>query len=117
MAGRALLKAADDAIIQLKDIASRVLMCSPDELGVGNERVYVRDEPDIYVEVKDICYGYKYPHGHAIGGQVIGRGEYMLRHLTHIDPKTGIGRPGPEYTEAGAFFMLYCFVILFKIDR
>lgn len=100
MAGRALLKAADDAIVQLKDIASRVLMCSPDELEVGNEKVYVRDEPDIYIEVKDICYGYKYPHGYAIGGQVIGRGEYMLRHLTHIDPKTGVGRPGPEYTVA-----------------
>ncbi|MBC2723471.1 xanthine dehydrogenase family protein molybdopterin-binding subunit [Desulfosporosinus sp.] len=100
MAGRALLKAADDAIVQMKDIASRVLMCSPDELEVGNERVYVKNEPDIYIKVKDICYGYKYPHGYAIGGQVIGRGQYMLRHLTHIDPKTGVGRPGPEYTVA-----------------
>ena len=98
MAGRALLTAADDALMQLKDIASRVLMCSADDLEVGNEMVYVRDEPDIFVKVEDICFGYKYPHGHAIGGQVIGRGQYMLRHLTHIDPKTGIGRPGPEYT-------------------
>lgn len=98
MAGRALLKAADDVIIQLKDIASRVLMCSPDDLEVGNEMVYAKDEPDIFIKVKDICYGYKYPHGYAIGGQVIGRGQYMLRHLTHLDHETGIGRPGPEYT-------------------
>ncbi len=98
MAGRALLKAADDAMMQLKDIASRVLMCSPDDLEVGNEMVYVRDEPDIFIEVKDICFGYKYPSGYSIGGQVIGRGQYSLRHLTHIDHETGVGRPGPEYT-------------------
>ncbi|KJF27143.1 aldehyde oxidase [Clostridium aceticum] len=98
MAGRALLKAADDVIVQLKDIASRVLMCSPDDLEVGNEMVYAKDEPDIFIKIKDICYGYKYPHGYAIGGQVIGRGQYMLRHLTHLDRETGIGRPGPEYT-------------------
>lgn len=98
MAGRALLKAADDVIIQLKDIASRVLMCSPDDLEVGNEMVYVRDEPNIFIQVKDICYGYKYPNGYSIGGQVIGRGQYMLRHLTHLDHETGVGRPGPEYT-------------------
>lgn len=98
MAGRALLKAADDAIIQLKDIASRVLMCSSDELEVGNEMVYVKDEPDIFIKVKDICCGYKYPNGYGIGGVVIGRGEYILKHLTHLDRETGVGRPGPEYT-------------------
>ncbi|AOY74618.1 xanthine dehydrogenase family protein molybdopterin-binding subunit [Clostridium formicaceticum] len=98
MAGRALLKAADDVIVQLKDIASRVLMCSPDDLEVENEMVYVRDEPDIFIKIKDICHGYKYPHGYSIGAQVIGRGQYTLRHLTHLDHETGIGRPGPEYT-------------------
>ncbi|WP_332697889.1 xanthine dehydrogenase family protein molybdopterin-binding subunit [Halalkalibacter lacteus] len=98
MAGRALLKAADDATEQLKDIASRVLMCSPDDLEVGNEMVYVRDEPDTFINVKDVCYGYKYPSGYSIGGQVIGRGSYTLRHLTHIDHETGQGKPGPEYT-------------------
>ncbi len=98
LAGRALIKAAEDAIHQLKDIASRVLMCSPDELDVGNERVFVRDEPDIFINVEDICYGYKYPNGYSIGSQIIGRGQFMLRHLTHLDPETGVGRPGPEYT-------------------
>ncbi|SDZ58088.1 CO or xanthine dehydrogenase, Mo-binding subunit [Evansella caseinilytica] len=98
MAGRALLKAADDAVVQLKDTASRVLMCSPDDLEVANDMIYVRDEPDTFIHVKDVCHGYKYPSGHSIGGQVIGRGNYILRHLTHIDHETGAGRPGPEYT-------------------
>jgi len=98
MAGRALLKAADDAIEQLKDIASRVIMCSPDDLEVGNDMVYVRDEPCTFINVQDVCYGYKYRSGYSIGGQVIGRGNYTLRHLTHINHETGVGKPGPEYT-------------------
>ncbi|WP_413375155.1 xanthine dehydrogenase family protein molybdopterin-binding subunit [Alkalihalobacillus sp. 1P02AB] len=98
MAGRALLKAADDVIAQLKDIASRVLMCSADDLEVGNEMVYVRDEPDLFMMVKDVCYGYKYPNGYGIGHQVIGRGNYTLRHLTHLHPDSGVGKPGPEYS-------------------
>jgi CO/xanthine dehydrogenase Mo-binding subunit len=98
MAGRALLNAADDVIKQLKDVSSRVLMCSPEDLEVGNEMVYVRDEPDIFIHVKDVCYGYKYPSGYSIGGQIIGKGQYTLRHLTHINPETGAGKPGPEYS-------------------
>lgn len=98
MAGRALLKAADDVIVQLKSIASRILMCSSDDLEVGNEMVYVKDEPDIFIKVEDVCCGYKYPNGYGIGGQIIGRGQYTLRHLTHLDHETGVGRPSPEYT-------------------
>lgn len=98
LAGRALLKAAEDAISQLKDIASRVLICSPDDLDIGFGKVFVKDEPSTYLFIKDICYGYKYPNGNSIGGQVIGTGNYMLRHLTHLDHETGIGKPGPEWT-------------------
>ncbi len=98
LAGRALLKAADDAVRQLRAIASRVLTCSPDDLEVGYEKVYVRDEPEIFVNVKDVCYGYDYPNGNTIGGQVIGKGTYTIRHLTHLDPETGIGKSGPEWT-------------------
>jgi CO/xanthine dehydrogenase Mo-binding subunit len=98
LAGRALLKAADDAAEQLGDIASRVLTCSPEDLEVGYEKVYVRDDPNTFVYVKDVCYGYQYPNGNSIGGQVIGRGNYTMRHLTHLDPQTGMGKTGPEWT-------------------
>lgn len=98
MAGRALVKAADDVIQQLKSIAAHVLICSPDDLEVGYDKIYVREEPDTFVEVKDVCYGYKYPNGYAIGGQIIGKGNYTLRHLTNLDKETGIGKTGPEYT-------------------
>jgi len=98
MAGRAVLAAAEDLIRQLKDIASRVLRCSPDDLEVGGERVFLRDDPKTGISIKDIAYGYTYPNGNAIGGQIIGRGNYILRHLTCLDPETGAGVPGPEWT-------------------
>ncbi|OQP24060.1 MULTISPECIES: xanthine dehydrogenase family protein molybdopterin-binding subunit [Geobacillus] len=97
MDGRAALAAADDAIRQLKDIAACVLRASPDDLEVGFGRVFLRDDPAIFLPIKDIAYGYKFPNGNAIGGQVIGRGRYILRHLTPLDPETGAGKPGPEW--------------------
>jgi CO/xanthine dehydrogenase Mo-binding subunit len=98
MAGRAALEAADDAICQLKAIASCVLRASVEDLEVGYGKVFLRDDPSIYVPVKDIAYGYKYPNGNAIGGQIIGRGNYILRHMTPLDKETGAGKPGPEWT-------------------
>ncbi|MBB5324956.1 CO/xanthine dehydrogenase Mo-binding subunit [Anoxybacillus tepidamans] len=98
MAGRAVLSAADDAIRQLKAIAACVLRASAEDLEVGYGKVFLRDDPSIYVPIKDIVYGYKYPNGNAIGGQLIGRGHYILRHLTPLDKETGAGKPGPEWT-------------------
>ncbi|MFC4182715.1 xanthine dehydrogenase family protein molybdopterin-binding subunit [Saccharococcus thermophilus] len=98
MAGRAALEAADDAIRQLKAIASCVLRASVEDLEVGYGKVFLRDDPSIYIPVKDIAYGYKYPNGNAIGGQIIGRGNYILRHLTPLNKETGAGKPGPEWT-------------------
>lgn len=98
MAGRAVLRAADDMIRQLKDIASCVLRVSPDDLIVENSRVFLRDDPNIGLGFEEIAYGYTYPNGNAIGGQIIGRGHYILRHLTTLDKETGAGKPGPEWT-------------------
>lgn len=100
MGGRAVLEAVDDVIRQLKEVAACVLRAPIEDLEVGNSRVFLRDDPAIGLEFKDVGYGYKYPNGNAIGGQIIGKGNYILRHLTTIDPETGAGRPGPEWTVA-----------------
>ncbi|MDR7000655.1 CO/xanthine dehydrogenase Mo-binding subunit [Neobacillus niacini] len=100
MGGRAVLEAADDVIRQLKEVAACVLRAPIEDLEVGNSRVFLRDDPAIGLEFKEVGYGYKYPNGNAIGGQIIGKGNYILRHLTTIDPETGAGRPGPEWTVA-----------------
>ena len=98
MVGRAVLNAADDLIKQLRASASYILNCSPEELEIAGERIYLKDDPTNYVDFKDIVHGHKHPNGNAVGGQIIGRGSYVVRHLTKLDPETGKGRPGPAWS-------------------
>lgn len=98
LVGRAILRAAEDVINQLSRIGAIALRCSPDELDVGGGRVFLRDNPKMGIEISKIAFGYTYPNGNSVGGQVIGRGSYVLKHLTILDPETGKGNPGPEWT-------------------
>ncbi|MEH7118194.1 xanthine dehydrogenase family protein molybdopterin-binding subunit [Neobacillus vireti] len=100
MGGRAVLEAADDVIRQLKEVAACVLRAPIQDLEVAHSRVFLRDDPSIGLDFKDVGYGYEYPNGNSIGGQIIGKGNIILRHLTHLDPETGEGKPGPEWTVA-----------------
>jgi CO/xanthine dehydrogenase Mo-binding subunit len=98
MAGRAVLEAADDVIHQLKEIASCVLRAPREDLVIADSRVFFRDDPAVGLDFSEICYGYQYPNGNSIGGQIIGHGNYILRGMTHLDPETGAGKTGPEWT-------------------
>ncbi|MBM7716130.1 CO/xanthine dehydrogenase Mo-binding subunit [Bacillus thermophilus] len=98
MAGRALLNAADDVIFQLKERASCILLAPIEDLEVGYEKIFLRDDPTIHIAVKEIAYGYTFPSGISIGGQIIGSGTYTLRHMTKLNKETGAGKHGPEWT-------------------
>jgi CO/xanthine dehydrogenase Mo-binding subunit len=98
MVGQAVLDAAEDAIRQLRTLAGTVLKCSPEDLEVRGGRVCLKDDPDLFLAVADIAHGYQYPDGDSVGGQVIGRGTYIMRHLTLLDEETGRGMPGPSWT-------------------
>lgn len=98
MIGRAVLEAAQDVIRQLKSIAAIAMKAPPEDLDVKGGRVYVKDDPDIYIEFKDIARGYRFEEGDSIGSQIIGRGGFIMRHLTLLDHETGKGRPGPAWT-------------------
>ncbi len=99
MAGRAVLAAADDAIRQLKDIGAMVMRVDPSQLEVGGQKVYMKSDPDNYVQFKDIVHGFKHQGGgNAVGGQIIGKGTYIMENLTILDPDTGKGRMGPAWT-------------------
>jgi len=98
LVGNAVLQAADDAIEQLKKIASIVLGCMPADLEVGGGKVFYKEKPEISIGIDKIANGYRFPNGNTIGGQIIGRGSYAMRNLTPLDPETGEGNPGPEWT-------------------
>ncbi|WP_260284876.1 xanthine dehydrogenase family protein molybdopterin-binding subunit [Peribacillus aracenensis] len=98
MAGRAAIQAAEDALLQIKKLASCVLRAPIEDIVLGQERVFMKGEPNIEIPFKRLVYGYTYPDGSTIGGQIIGRGQYTIPHITNLDPDTGAGRPGPEWT-------------------
>lgn len=98
MAGRAALQAADDALSQMKKIAAVVLRASVDDIEFEHERLFLKGEPTSSLSYKDVAYGYTYPNGNAIGGQIIGKGHYILQNMTFLHPETGAGKPGPEWT-------------------
>ena len=96
--GNALYRAAEDALNQIKSIASQVLGVAPYNLEVEDDRVYIKYDPETYIPLKDIVMGYTYPDGHAIGGPVIGRGSFVPERLTNLDPETGQGNAAAEWT-------------------
>lgn len=98
LVGNAVVRAAEDALRKLYRTASIVLRCLPDELQIGNGRVYLKSNPKEGVEIKDIALGYTYPNGNSIEGQVIGRGSFIMQHLSSLDKETGKGNLGPEWT-------------------
>lgn len=98
LAGRAVIAAADHAITQLKKTAAAVLKCSPDDLDIGGGKVFLKPDPALGVDIKDIALGYTYPSGHSINGQIVGVGKHIQRHLTPMDEQTGFGKPGPWWS-------------------
>lgn len=98
MVGNAIITAADDAIAQIKDTAAVVLRCSKDDLDVAGGRVFLKGNPEKYLDITEVIHGYMYPNGNSIGGQIIGRGGFVVKHLSPMDKDTGKGHPGPLWT-------------------
>jgi CO/xanthine dehydrogenase Mo-binding subunit len=98
MVGRAVEEAGEDAIRQILSLAAMALKCAHEDLALGQEQVYLKDDPSIYIDLSNIVHGYKYPDGNTVGSQVIGRGTYVIPHLTPLDQNTGKGKPAPYWT-------------------
>ncbi|NLG37224.1 MAG: xanthine dehydrogenase family protein molybdopterin-binding subunit [Clostridiales bacterium] len=98
MAGHAVVRAADDMLCQLRAIGSQALGCPAEEIEVAHGRLYSIKNPERFIALKDIVRGYKSATGESIGEPVLGRGGYMLKGLVMLDPETGEGRTGPQWT-------------------
>lgn len=98
MIGRAVLRAAEDLKHQILSLAATAMKCPPEDLSVTQEKVCLKDDANIYMAIKDMVHGYKYPNGTTVEGQIIGRGTFVMRHLTFMDKETGKGKPGPYWT-------------------
>lgn len=98
MAGHAVARAADDLISQLRGNGAEAFGCAADDIEVAYGRVYSKTNPERFIAFKDIVQGYKSPDGESLGEPVLGRGAFMLKGLSKLDPQTGQGKPGPAWT-------------------
>jgi len=98
LAGRAVLNAADDVINQLKNIASVALRSPMEDLEIADEKVYLKHNPKYAIGFQDLVHGLKYPDGNTVGSQIIGRGSFILNHLSPINEQTGKGKPSNAWT-------------------
>lgn len=98
MAGHAVMRAAEDIIGQLRSNGSQALGCPADDVEISNGRVFSKKNPEQFIAFRDIAQGYKSLTGKSIGVPVLGRGGFMLKGLSMLDPQTGQGKTGPEWT-------------------
>lgn len=98
MAGNAVMRAAEDALSQLKSNGAQALNCHVEEVDVAHGRVFSIKNPERFILLKDIVHGYKAGDGSSVGEPVIGRGGFMLKGLSELDPQTGKGKTGPAWT-------------------
>jgi len=96
--GNAVSEACDDLKEQLMEMATIVLRAARHELEFGRECLYVKQNPHNKVSFQQLCMGYTYENGNAIGGPLIGRGRAIAQGLTNLDPETGQGRPALDWT-------------------
>ena len=98
MAGHAVVRAADDILNQFRATGAEALDCPPEDIVVAHGRVFSKKNPDRFILFKDIAQGYKAPDGASVGEPALGRGGFMLKGLSHLDPGDGHGKSGPSRT-------------------
>lgn len=92
------MRAAEDALEQIRSVASQALGVDKDSLDFKDGRVFVRDDETRALDYREVVTGYMFPNGNSIGGPVIGRGRYVAEGLTNLDLETGQGLPALNWT-------------------
>lgn len=98
LAGRAVMDAAEDALLQLKQNASLALRVPVEDLEHGQERIYVRHQPKFCLGYQDLALGVVLPDGNAVGREVVGRGSSVMPHIGPLAEDTGKGKTGHSWT-------------------
>ncbi|HWS42801.1 MAG TPA: xanthine dehydrogenase family protein molybdopterin-binding subunit [Pseudoflavonifractor sp.] len=98
MAGHAVLRAVDDLLLQLRRNGAEAFGCTPEEIEITDGRVCSKRDPNRFIPFQDIAQGYQSPEGASLGEPALGRGGFMLKGLSMLDPQTGRGQTAPAWT-------------------
>jgi len=96
--GRAIVRASEQLIMQLKKNASYALKCDVEMLEYEGEYIYLRADPGIRVSVKELARGYMTESGVTVGDVVQTTSAERLPRYSNPDLKTGQGNMGVNYT-------------------
>lgn len=96
LAGNATVRAATDAVNQLRQTAAIVLGSNLDDVQVQGGFAF-RARSTERIPIGDLSHGYAFPDGRTVGRQVIGVGSYIIEGVQPIDHETGKGVTGPEW--------------------
>ncbi len=98
LCGNAVCEACDDMKEQILEMGSVILRAAKHEIALGEECVYVKQNPHQRVGFSKLAMGYTFENGNAIGGPLIGRGKAIAQGLTTLDPETGQGKTALDWT-------------------
>ncbi len=98
LCGNAVCEACDDLKEQIFEMGSIILRAAKHEIALGEECVYVKQNPHQSVPLYKLAMGYTFENGNAIGGPLIGRGKAIAQGLTALDAETGQGKTALDWT-------------------
>ncbi len=95
ISGNAVLQASLDARNQLLTIAANELNVGTSELEIADGRVFIKENPERHMRMKEIIWA-----GYKAGKHVIGRGEWRPSNVTPVDWMNGKidGQPTKAYS-------------------
>lgn len=98
MGGNAVIKAAEDTIRQMKEVAAQIFRCDVSKLSHEDGYIFHVHHTQQRLPYGKLARGYAYENGNAIGGVIIGCGTYIADGLTNLDKETGQGLPALVWT-------------------
>ena len=98
LCGNAVCEACDDLKEQIMEMGSVILRAAKHEIALGEECIYVKQNPHQRVPLYKLAMGYTFENGNAIGGPLIGRGKAIAQGLTTLDAETGQGKTALDWT-------------------
>lgn len=96
--GNAVRLAAEDALGQIQNAASKIFNVPPGELVCEEACVFPRGQAERAIPYARIGIGYTRPDGTSVNPPIIGRATFVPKGLTFPDPATGQGNMAASWT-------------------
>lgn len=98
MCGNATYMAAMNVKRELFERAATVLRTDVENIFLEDGVLYQKTNLSRNLPIKELIYGYSYPNGNKVMGQIIGTGTYVAGNRTPLSKETGQGAPSSEWT-------------------